>query len=118
MDLDEHPESGLQMMLTSQKKESNAEFKICCKNYKNWIASKENRPTLSVDILDKFILPKIKETKRWFYSCGLHEIGSMVGNGKIISEKFLIQKIIIILSYQQQHRTHATQFSVDYFHLI
>ncbi len=94
MDLDEHPESGLQMMLTSQKKESNAEFtKFVAKNYKNWIASKENRPTLSVDILDKFILPKIKENETVvFIVVDCMRLDQWLEMEKIISEKFLIQK--------------------------
>ena len=65
MELDEHPELGLNAMLHDQKKECNSEFcKFYLKNYKNWISSKTNRPTLSVDILEKYIQPKIENNEK------------------------------------------------------
>ena len=47
MELDKHPELGLQKMLADQRRESNAEFsKYVEKNYQNWINKTNNRPAL------------------------------------------------------------------------
>ncbi|MEI7906491.1 MAG: bifunctional response regulator/alkaline phosphatase family protein [Bacteroidota bacterium] len=67
MELDKHPELGLQNMLADQRKESNAEFsKYVEKNYQAWINRKENRPVLSTEIVEKYVLPNLNEKKSVF----------------------------------------------------
>lgn len=67
MELDNHPQLGLQKMLADQRREANAEFsKYVEKNYQTWINRKENRPTLSTDIVEKYVIPNLNEKKSVF----------------------------------------------------
>jgi CheY-like chemotaxis protein len=67
MELDKHPELGLQKMLADQRRESNAEFsKYVEKNYQAWINRKENRPVLSTEIVEKYVIPNLNEKKSVF----------------------------------------------------
>ncbi len=67
MELDKHPELGLQKMLADQRRESNAEFsKYVEKNYQTWINRKDNRPTLSTDIMEKYVIPNLNDKKSVF----------------------------------------------------
>lgn len=67
LDLDEHPELGLKDTLFDQFRTCNIEFsKFIEKNYHNWIESKD-RPTLSVDLVDKFLIPELDASKSVFY---------------------------------------------------
>jgi CheY-like chemotaxis protein len=60
MELDQHPELGLQRMLADQRRECNAEFsKYVERNYPAWINQKDHRPTLSTDIIEKFVIPNL-----------------------------------------------------------
>ena len=64
VELDSHPDLGLQQTLYDQKKDCNAEFsRFMEKHYPSWIDSKD-RPPLSVDIIPRFVLPHIKSGKR------------------------------------------------------
>jgi proteasome lid subunit RPN8/RPN11 len=57
MELDKHPQLGLQKMLGDQRRESNSEFsKYVEKNYQAWINRKDNRPNLSTDIIEKYVV--------------------------------------------------------------
>ncbi len=63
VELDVHPEIGLQQTLNDQKREANKEFsKFVEKNYKNWINSIGNidTPTLTPEITEKYVLNHIK----------------------------------------------------------
>ncbi|MFH0992380.1 MAG: bifunctional response regulator/alkaline phosphatase family protein [bacterium] len=67
MELDEHPELGLRQTILDQKRECNVEFsKFIEKNYRNWIESEANRPYLSVDVLDQYIIPELEGDKSLF----------------------------------------------------
>lgn len=60
MELDKHPGLGLQKMLADQRKESNAEFsKYVERNYKAWINRKEDRPALSTEIVERYVMPHL-----------------------------------------------------------
>ena len=63
IELDEHPELGLRESLFEQKRRCNIEFgKFIEKNYPEWIES-ENRPVLSTDIVQRYIIPEIEDGK-------------------------------------------------------
>lgn len=67
MELDKHPQLGLQKMLADQRKESNAEFsKYVEKNYQQWINRKENRPVLSTDIMERYVIPNLDDKRSVF----------------------------------------------------
>jgi DNA-binding response OmpR family regulator len=64
VELDVHPEIGLQQTLNDQKKEANKEFsKFVEKNYKSWINSigDGNTPNLTTEITEKYVLNHLKE---------------------------------------------------------
>jgi len=63
VELDVHPEIGLQQTLNDQKKEANKEFsKFVEKNYRNWIntISDAYTPTLTTEITEKYVLNHLK----------------------------------------------------------
>ncbi|CUT00587.1 PglZ domain-containing protein, partial [Candidatus Kryptobacter tengchongensis] len=61
IELDEHPELGLRESLFEQKRRCNIEFgKYIEKNYPEWIES-ENRPMLSVDVVERYLIPEIED---------------------------------------------------------
>ncbi|MBC8043070.1 MAG: PglZ domain-containing protein [Rhizobacter sp.] len=68
VELDEHPNTGLRQTLMDQKKECNLEFsKYVEKRYLDWCNSeKDNRPMLSVDVLEKKIVPELDSGKPIF----------------------------------------------------
>ncbi|MBP1682736.1 MAG: Response regulator, partial [Ignavibacteriaceae bacterium] len=64
VELDVHPEIGLQQTLNDQKKEANKEFsKFVEKNYRGWINSigDGNTPNLTTEITEKYVLNHLKE---------------------------------------------------------
>jgi CheY-like chemotaxis protein len=63
LELDEHPELGLRQTLLDQKRECNAEFgKYIERNYPKWISQLTDRPVLSTDVVDKFVIPELDNT--------------------------------------------------------
>ena len=68
IELDEHPELGLQQTILDQKRECNVEFsKFIERNYRTWLERNDQRPTLSVDIVDKFVIPALSEERSVFF---------------------------------------------------
>ncbi|TAK60369.1 MAG: response regulator [Bacteroidetes bacterium] len=66
LELDAHPESGLQQTFADQVRECNVEFsKFVERNYRDWLEQK-NRPALSIDVVDKFVIPELQEQKSVF----------------------------------------------------
>jgi CheY-like chemotaxis protein len=67
MDFDEHPALGLKDTLLDQYRTANQEFsKFIEKNYKHWLESSE-RPVLSLDVVDKFLIPELRDGKSVFF---------------------------------------------------
>ncbi|MBN8704475.1 MAG: response regulator [Bacteroidetes bacterium] len=62
-------DESLSTMLADQKKDANIRFiRFVEDNYKTWVAQKPgDRPMLSVDILDKVVLPSVKTGTPTFY---------------------------------------------------
>ncbi len=72
LELDQHPDLGLKQILYDQKRECNAEFgRYVEKYYEKWIYS-SNRPTLSVDIVPKYVVPRLHQ--------GLHVLMLVIDN--------------------------------------
>ncbi|MCE1189710.1 MAG: response regulator [Ignavibacteria bacterium] len=71
MELDKHSDTGLQQTLVEQKKECNQEFsRYVERHYLDWVntTKREERPGLSVDVLNDYVLPSVKEgTESVFY---------------------------------------------------
>jgi CheY-like chemotaxis protein len=66
LELDQHPELGLQQTISEQRRECNREFaKYVEKNYRNWIES--NDVTLSPRVVDKFLIPHLQSKDPVFF---------------------------------------------------
>ncbi|MCH8304506.1 MAG: response regulator [Candidatus Marinimicrobia bacterium] len=63
VELDSNKDSGLEMMLSEQRKECNTEFgKFVTRNYASWVTdARSESPTLSTDIFSRFVYPLLKE---------------------------------------------------------
>ena len=68
MEVDQHPELELRQMLTDQMRECNQEFgKFVERNYRNWLEQERDRPFLSSDIVEKFVVPELGEPGPVFF---------------------------------------------------
>ena len=64
LNFDEHKDIGLGKILAEQIHTCNREFvKFVDKNYCNWLSSPD-RPNLSVDVIPKFVIPKLRKNKK------------------------------------------------------
>ena len=60
-------DSGMKEMLAMQRSEANTEFgKFIRKNYMNWMANPDSRPTMSPDIFKTVIFPKLNQGEKVF----------------------------------------------------
>lgn len=67
MEMDLHPDLGLKQTLNDQIRECNVEFsKFVERNYRHWLEQK-NRPTLSIDIVDRYLVPQLKTDASVFF---------------------------------------------------
>ncbi|PIS44910.1 MAG: PglZ domain-containing protein [Ignavibacteriales bacterium CG_4_9_14_3_um_filter_34_10] len=68
LELDLHPDIGLQQTLEEQIKEANKEFsKFVERKYRRWISGSENEiPDLTPDIVRKFVFPHLNESAPTF----------------------------------------------------
>jgi CheY-like chemotaxis protein len=68
LELDEHPELGLKQTLNDQIRECNLAFgKYIERNYRNWVEQAANRPTLSHEVVDRFLIPELQTGKSVFF---------------------------------------------------
>ena len=67
LEMDAHPELGLTQTLTDQIRECNIQFsKFVERNYRGWL-EQSNHPTLSVDVVEKFLIPELKGDRSVFF---------------------------------------------------
>lgn len=68
MELDEHPELGLQRTLNDQRREANSEFsKFIERKYLSWVQGAKERPVLSNEVVDTFVIPQLDEKTSVFF---------------------------------------------------
>jgi len=108
LELDQHPQLGLQKMLAEQRRECNAEFsKYVEKNYQTWINQKENRPRLSTDIFETYVIPKLDNTASVF----LFVIDCMRLDQWLVMEQYLRELYSIEKEYYFSILPTATPYS-------
>lgn len=108
MELDKHPELGLQKMLADQRRESNSEFsKYVEKNYQSWINRKENKPTLSTEIVEKYVIPALDAKKSVF----LFVVDCMRLDQWLLMEEYLRELYSISKEYYFSILPTATPYS-------
>ena len=67
-ELDNHPELGLKQTLLDQTRECNLAFgKYVERNYRDWMEQTENRPILSLEVVDRFLIPELQSNKSVFF---------------------------------------------------
>ncbi len=68
VELDQHRELGLQQTLFDQKRECNQVFsKFIEEHYRDWLGGEEHRPPLSVDVVDRFLIPELADDQSVFF---------------------------------------------------
>lgn len=68
MELDLHPELGLKQTLSDQIRDCNLAFgKYVEAHYRDWVEQSSGRPTLSHEIVDRFLIPELQKNKSVFF---------------------------------------------------
>ncbi len=63
-ELDQHPDVGLKQTLLDQTRECNLAFgKYVEKNYRDWVEQADNRPALSPEVVDRYLIPELETGK-------------------------------------------------------
>jgi CheY-like chemotaxis protein len=61
LEFDKHPELGLKQTLSDQMRECNLAFgKYVERNYRDWVEQTSGRPPLSLEIVDRYVLPELQ----------------------------------------------------------
>lgn len=64
IELDDHPELGLTQTLNDQWRECNLAFgRYVENNYRNWLDQTKDRPVLSPEVVDSYVLPELQTNK-------------------------------------------------------
>ncbi|MBA4251304.1 MAG: PglZ domain-containing protein [Chlorobiaceae bacterium] len=95
IELSYNPDTNLKLTLAEQKRECNKEFsKYIEKNYVKWVNGKADKPTLSIDILDKYILPLVKnsEVTTFFFVLDCLRLDQWLMMEKLLIDDFKISK--------------------------
>jgi len=68
LELDAYPGLGLKQTLLDQFRECNLAFgKYIEKNYRDWVEQSERRPPLSIDVVDRFLVPELESGRSVFF---------------------------------------------------
>lgn len=108
LELDEHPELGLKQTILDQKKECNTEFsKYVEKNYFNWANGLTDKPVMSNEVMDKFVLPELNSSQSVFFFL----IDCMRLDQWMVMEKYLYDYFRITKDYHYSILPTATPYS-------
>jgi CheY-like chemotaxis protein len=67
-EFDGHPELGLRQTLQDQLRECNLAFgKYIERNYRDWVEQTDDRPTLSLEVVDRYVIPELQPGKSVFF---------------------------------------------------
>ncbi len=94
MEFDQHPGLGLQQMLSDQRRQCNAEFsKFIEQKYPLWLRQKDDKPPLSVDVVDKFVIPQLKDgTSVFFFVIDCMRLDQWLVMEKYLQEHYTMEK--------------------------
>jgi CheY-like chemotaxis protein len=68
LELDAHPELGLKQTLSDQFRECNLAFgKYVESNYRDWVEQRHDRPILSHEVVDRFVIPELQPNRSVFF---------------------------------------------------
>ena len=94
LELDDHSELGLQQTLLDQKRECNVEFsKFIEKNYQNWLERADQRPMLSTEIVERYVIPQLSDQRSvFFFVIDCLRLDQWLGMEAILQEMYEITK--------------------------
>jgi CheY-like chemotaxis protein len=98
LEMDQHPELELKQNLADQIRECNVEFsKFIERNYRHWLEQKnletKNHPTLSVDVVEKYLIPELKTDRSvFFFVIDCLRLDQWMTMEKVLSEYFDISR--------------------------
>ena len=94
IEIDNHPELGLRQTLLDQKRESNLEFgKFVDRNYREWINQENRKIPLSVDVVERYVLPEIGDhTSLFFFVIDCLRLDQWLMMERLLSEYFVVEK--------------------------
>jgi CheY-like chemotaxis protein len=108
MELDAHPELGLTQTLGDQIRESNLAFgKFVERNYRDWVEQSKDRPVLSHEILDRYVIPELQTGK----SVMLFVIDCLRLDQWLVMEELLQEYYTITKEYYYSILPTATPYS-------
>lgn len=108
IELDEHPELGLKQTIHDQRKECNVEFsKFIEKNYVNWLNDSKDKPVLSNQLVEKYIVPDLNNYDSIFFFV----IDCMRLDQWLMMEKYLNNIFKISKEYYYSILPTATPYS-------
>lgn len=94
LEVDQHPELALRQILSDQMRECNQEFgKFIERQYGHWLHQEKNRPVLSTEVVDKFVIPELENPGSVFFfviDCLRYDQWLMMES--ILYEYFVIKK--------------------------
>ena len=94
LEFDSHPELGLKQTLNDQLRECNLAFgKFIERNYRNWVEQSTGRPTLSLEIVDRYVLPELQTGKSViFFVIDCLRLDQWLVFEELLQEHFTISK--------------------------
>jgi CheY-like chemotaxis protein len=94
IEIDQYRGVGLAQTHREHKKEWNLEFsKFVEKNYPAWLRNEGNRPTLSVDLVKKYIYPHLKVKKQvFFFVIDCMRLDQWLALEPLVAEDFSVQR--------------------------
>jgi CheY-like chemotaxis protein len=94
LELDEHPELGLQQTLLDQKRECNVEFsKFVERNYRGWLEQQHNRPALSTEVVERYLIPNLSEQRSvFFFVIDCLRLDQWLGMEAVLQQMYDIRK--------------------------
>jgi DNA-binding response OmpR family regulator len=108
MELDEHPDLGLKQTAFDQRRECNGEFsKFIEKNYIKWVNETSDKPVLSNNIIEKYVIPELPK----YNSVFLFIVDCMRLDQWLVIEKYLDDYFRISKDYYCSILPTATPYS-------
>ena len=94
MELDEHPELGLKQTLQDQTRECNLAFgKYIERHYRDWVEQATGRPVLSLEVVDRFVIPELQSSKSvFFFVIDCLRLDQWMAMEAVLQEYFQISK--------------------------
>lgn len=108
IELDLHPELGLKQTITEQRRDCNVGFsKFVEKNYLGWVNYKTDKPVLSNEVIEKYVIPELSENSSVFFFV----VDCMRLDQWLVMEKFLNNYYRMSKQYYYSILPTATPYS-------